>query len=269
MEKLTAGQSLRSILGICEDSTNAISSPASPDGLTPCSSPDGPKIKKSGLGQSHVSRSRSPAMAPARMIHGTYGHTFIDSSVPVTLPSSWENRLVARLGIIGSTESALIWKQKDTPAGRLIYRLAQSTRLTNETVYIGSRWATPKASDGEGGRTTKTKGGGNSHLPIHVREATTWPTPTPSDDNLSRMKNPEEYSKDWLALDYTGVNLAVIAQAHYQGVTSGAPQSGCQEKTEKPGALNPQFACWLMGLPQGWLSCAPSGTPSCRKSQPK
>lgn len=32
-------------------------------------------------------------------------------------------------------------------------------------------WPTPKASDGDGGRTSKTKGGGNSHLPIHAREA--------------------------------------------------------------------------------------------------
>ena len=32
-------------------------------------------------------------------------------------------------------------------------------------------WATPKASDGEGGRTTKTEGGGNAHLPIQAREA--------------------------------------------------------------------------------------------------
>lgn len=31
-------------------------------------------------------------------------------------------------------------------------------------------WATPKASDPMGGRTTKTKGGGNSHLPSQIRD---------------------------------------------------------------------------------------------------
>jgi len=36
-------------------------------------------------------------------------------------------------------------------------------------------WPTPKASDPDGGKTTKTEGGGNSHLPIAAREA--WPTP--------------------------------------------------------------------------------------------
>ena len=42
-------------------------------------------------------------------------------------------------------------------------------------------WATPKASDGEGGRTTKTEGGGNAHLPIQAREASPWATPTVQD----------------------------------------------------------------------------------------
>jgi len=38
--------------------------------------------------------------------------------------------------------------------------------------------------------------------------------------------------------------------------------SGSSEPTEKRGALNPEFVCWLMGYPPEWLSCAPSAMPS-------
>jgi len=33
------------------------------------------------------------------------------------------------------------------------------------------------------------------------------------------------------------------------------------------GRLNPDFVDWLMGFPIKWTTCAPSETPSCRKSQ--
>ncbi len=250
MEKLTPGQSLRSILGICEDSSNVTSLPASPDGPMLSGSPDGMRPERYGRGRSPVSHFPVPGERPEGMTQGTFGPTFTGSFAPVILQSSWENRLVARLGMLGSTESALIWKVKTTPAGRLISRLAPSTRHTSETGYIGwptplpnpsnadgrsylrrkrrkpngavtdlgalvKSWPTPKASDCEGGRTTKTRGGGNSHLPIHVREA------------ISGM-NPN---------GYTG-------------------------RTESRGALNPEFVSWLMGYPPEHYACAPSETPS-------
>jgi len=34
---------------------------------------------------------------------------------------------------------------------------------------------------------------------------------------------------------------------------TGATRSGSSAPTDSPGALNPEFVCWLMGYPSGWL----------------
>jgi hypothetical protein len=44
--------------------------------------------------------------------------------------------------------------------------------------------------------------------------------------------------------------------------------NGSSEPTEKRGALNPEFVCWLMMFPPEWLSCAPLATPSSPKLPP-
>lgn len=69
------------------------------------------------------------------------------------------------------------WEQRNAEAKKKNIKLGA---LEKPLATVAMGWATPKASDGEGGRTVKTQGGGNAHLPIQAREAHPWPTPTTS-----------------------------------------------------------------------------------------
>lgn len=78
-------------------------------------------------------------------------------------------------------------------------------------------------------------------------ETALWPTPTslaPSKDGNNEAGN--------------SAGLVAIR---------GHAMAGSTATTEKPGALNPQFVCWLMGYPAAWDACAPTATPSSRKSR--
>jgi hypothetical protein len=90
-----------------------------------------------------------------------------------------------------------------------------------------------------------------------------WPTPQASDD-----KSP---SKGW---DAASERHAAKGQHKQMGLRDLAPRLGAtppgsSATTEKPGALDPAFVCWLMGFPPEWDACAPTAMPSSRKSRPK
>lgn len=65
-----------------------------------------------------------------------------------------------------------------------------------------------------------------------------------------------------MGISLSDLNMQVKA-AH------GSGRTGSSATTEKPGALNPAFVCWLMGFPAAWDVCAPTATPSSRKSRRK
>ena len=153
--------------------------------------------------------------------------------------------------MVGSTEFPLIWKEKVTPAGRSISRLAPSMRRTSDSGSIGSQWATPqardhfpahtpeyiaakkaeghgmanlndqvsawatpKASDGEGGRTTKTEGGGNAHLPIQAREAA---GSCPSASIIASAETPTR-----------AILMAKEIAGNFEPATNGTPSKTCE-----------------------------------------
>jgi hypothetical protein len=199
-----------------ETTRNVISSLAAGCGPSQPEWPDGQTTDLFGPVAAPASRSARQAKVEEPMIQGICGRTFIASSVPAGPLSSWESRLRDRLGMVGSTESALIWREKTTPAGASISRLAPSTRHTNGTGSIGSPWSTPRASDGEKGGPNMSFGAGGQPLPAQMHQA------------------------------IMGAGTAAIGPA-----PTGSPAT-----TAKRGAPNPVFAFWLMGFPDEWTSGA-------------
>lgn len=144
----------------CLDTPSIISLPGSVDGPPPCVSPDGPTSDLFGQHPARANRSRSRVKEPEPMTQGTCGRTYCVSGALSGPLSVWESRLRERLAMVGSTECALIWRTKVTPAGQSISRLSRSTRHTNGTGCIGSPWPTPTIADVTGGR--KHRSGGRS-----------------------------------------------------------------------------------------------------------
>jgi hypothetical protein len=99
-------------------------------------------------------------------------------------------------------------------------------------------WSTPKAADAERG--------GRGDLLMQVRGNPSpsgryrlWPTPA--------------------SRDYRHPNALPYSQR--DGGTKGE-----QLPNAVGGALNPTWVEWLQGFPLGWTACAPSATPSSRRS---
>jgi hypothetical protein len=103
-------------------------------------------------------------------------------------------------------------------------------------------WPTPAVSDATGGKTVPagtTPGGmrpDGSKAQVGLRTTALWSTPRASDGEKG---GPNQ--------KFGAGGQPLPAQAH------GAMPSGSPELTEKPGGLNPEFVCWLMGFPAGWL----------------
>ena len=168
-------------------SPNAIGLPAERCGLSQPDLLDGLTNAPSGQARARASRSRKLASEPEQMIQGICGRTFIVSSVPAGPLSSWESRLRERMAMVGSTESALIWREKTTPAGVSISRLAPSTRHTNGTGCTGSLWTTVSARDwkdsaGMSATGTNPDGSHRQRLDHPPRQMVSYsPTPTVAD----------------------------------------------------------------------------------------
>ena len=187
------------------------------------------------------------------MIQGTYGRTYFDSSASVGLPSLWANRLAERLATLGSTESALIWKVKALPSGRLKPRLVPSTRHTNGCETGGAPWRSPAVQESgitlerlvtkegdpwmPGERSyDKTTGRHCQHGLAQEMQAAQWPTPTVADVEGGRKTRSGARGDEMLL----------------NGLLFGETPNGSNAPTEKRGGRlvpNPIFAAWLMGFP--------------------
>jgi len=222
----------------------------------PSGLPDGPTLDLFGQAVAPASRSRPPAREQVARTSGTYGRIGSVSSASASLQSSLARMLTRRFDGAGSTLFSLTWKRKVTPRGRLYYQRQVSVLRTSET-DCGS-WPTPLAQHANGepeaflDRKRKAVARGSSmgicltDLQM-VAKLTHWPSPRANDNVQTNLENGS-----------FGASLPRDAGM----IVSGSPAA-----TEKRGQLNPAFSRWLMGYPAAWDDCAPTATPSSRKSR--
>jgi len=167
---------------ILTDLFSAISSPVLAAGVAPCALPDGPRTDLFGRAVAPANPSAQPVPGGALQTSVTSGPPGSTSSASANLTLSLVSRLKQRLTTGGSTLFKLTWREKVTPAGRLVYRLAASARRTSDK-DCGS-WPTPLLGDAHLSSSPQAAMRGIAEgkpTVSRIAALASWPTPnTPS-----------------------------------------------------------------------------------------
>ena len=238
----------------------------------------------------------TPAGVPISQLSRSTPRTFASASTglpstwptPVTnegneTPESWANRnrsMKEKNPLLRALHKKLSTVVQEIPAtwptprasdekngnGRTGNRTPEAAHRAGWTLpeLTKATWPTPTKADGDGGHgmgtasVTGRRENGTKitvSLPGVVKIVSTWPTPTSQDcaRGVGTIR-PQD----------TGIPLPQRVAQVIGTTTSGSP-----DQTGNRGALNPAFPCWLMGYPTEWDACAPTATPSSRRSRQK
>jgi DNA (cytosine-5)-methyltransferase 1 len=207
------------------------------------------------------------------------------------------SKLKQRLTTDGSTLFKLTWREKATPAGRLVSRLAASARRISDNDF-GS-WPTPKALDGraahgphDGSANAPSNTFANANDSVADQRRPTlasWPTPnTPSGPNVKSTPT----HTGWMDLEgaatlasWPTTTTRTITRAVPGGGAAGTTRSArtrrwtwraisfwsdcdwlpCRDGKARP--VEPGTFPLAHGAPPEWDACAPTAMPSSRKSR--
>ena len=262
---------------------SAISSPVSEDGLSPSDGPASSTPTDCGPAPARVNLSARQALEKGLMTKGTYGLIGGGLSISDDLQSWLESRLRQKMDGLGSPLYALTWKHWTMLSGAPICALRAWAPRTSDKDFSSPAkgWNTPRATDGKNGGPNQAGGA----LPADAALAG-WPTPRVSSKNASsadekragdgksRLESdvhlagwPMPRANKWGVQDSHG-NVPEPSQQQPARLTStGEMLTGSSAEMESGGPLNPEHSRWLMGYPAEWANCAPTATPSSRKSR--
>jgi hypothetical protein len=136
-------------------------------------------------GQDHVRASLSARRPKEQglMMSGTCGQLSTTSSASAALQSFLVSKLQAKTALVGSTLYNLTWRERATPAGRLISALRASARRISDNGSGGLEqgWGTPRVGgNGQGSNVMDETGETKGRIEQQAMLAG-WPTPTTRD----------------------------------------------------------------------------------------